>query len=105
MEILKKSFRRHGLSYVLIKRNSHIAIYGVSGTYTDKILHYEVINIRIRNDRYGLRESIPSDNEFGKAKPDCHFQNMDQAMLYFDEWTTKLLKVVEERDQEVIICQ
>lgn len=91
MEKLKESFNRQKLRYTLLKRDEKLAIFGISGTFTDSILHYEVVMIRIRDDQYGHRESVPSDEEFGKTKPDRHFQKMDEALSYFDEWTVKLM--------------
>jgi len=101
MEKLKKSFRKHGLSYTLLKRNDRLCIYGVSGTYTDKILHFEVMKIRIRNDQYGHREVIPSDEDFGRGKLDRHFQNRDAAEAYFDRWTANLMSGVQEKGKVV----
>lgn len=92
METLKENFKKYGLSYTLIKRNDLLCIYGVSGIYTDKILHYEVIRIKMRNDKYGYREAIPSNEEFGKTKnTDCHFQKLEEAEAYFASWYAKLL--------------
>ena len=102
MKMIKETLRRHGLSYTLIQRNIFVALFGVSGTFTDKILHYEVVFIRIRNDKYGHREVIPSDEEFGRTKPDRHFQNIDDALLYFAEWTARLMQGVEGKDKKVI---
>lgn len=75
----------------MIKRNDILCIYGVSGTYTDKILHYEVMLIRIRNDKFGHREVVPSDDEFGRTKPDRHFQTLLDAEAYFTLWTSNLI--------------
>jgi len=97
MEKLKENYRRKELSYTLQKRNDKLCIYGVSKTYTDKIAHYEVMAIRIRIDKYGNREAIPSNEEFGKSKPDCHFQNLAEAEEYFDRWTAKLMQGVKEK--------
>lgn len=102
MEKLKESFSRKNLGYTLLRRNDLLAIFGVSGTFTDDILHYEVVMIRIRDDQYGHRESVPSDEEFGKTKPDRHFQKMDEALSYFDEWTVKLMQGVGEKDEKVV---
>jgi len=101
MEKLKESFRRHGLSYTLIKRNDKLCIYGVSGTYTDNILHFEVMLIRIRDDQYGHREGIPSDEEFGKSKRDRHFQKLVEAEAYFARWTASLMQGVKEKDKVI----
>ena len=53
MKILKTQFRMNGLPYTLLKRNEVVALYGIGGTYTDEILHWEVYKIYIRNDKYG----------------------------------------------------
>ena len=91
MNTIKENFKRHGLSYTLIKRNDKLCIYGVSGTYTDKILHYEVMLIRIRNNEYGHREAIPSDEEFGRTANDLHFQTLEDAERYFASWEARML--------------
>jgi len=101
MEALKEIFKRHGLSYTLIKRNDLLCIFGVFGTYIDNIVHYEVMHIRIRKDRFGHRESIPSDEEFGKTKPDRHFQNLAEAEAYYTSWTAKLIQGVREDMKKV----
>jgi hypothetical protein len=102
MEKLKENFRRHGLSYILVKRDDDLAIFGVSGTYTDKIIHYEVILIRIRNDKFGYRETVPSDEEFGKSKSDRHFQKSVEAEAYFVSWAANLMQEVKEKVEEVV---
>lgn len=102
MEKLKESFNRQKLRYTLLKRDEKLAIFGISGTFTESILHYEVVMIRIRDDQYGHRESVPSDEEFGKTKLDQHFQKMDEALSYFDEWTVKLMQGVGEKDEKVV---
>ena len=45
MKKLKESFKLNGLPYTLLKRNEVVALYGIGGTYTDKILHYEVVEL------------------------------------------------------------
>lgn len=50
MKKLKESFRLNGLPYTLLKRNDVVALYGIGGTNTDEILHYEVDIIYIRKD-------------------------------------------------------
>jgi hypothetical protein len=61
MKTLKTKFRMNGLSYTLLKRNDKVALYGIGGTYTDEILHWEVDKIYIRKDQFGERESIPTN--------------------------------------------
>jgi hypothetical protein len=102
MENLKLSFKRHGLRYSLLKRNDHLAVFGVSGTFTDIILHYEVVMLRIRADKYGHRVSIPSDEEFGKSKLDRHFQKLAEAEAYFASWTARLMQGVIENTEKVV---
>jgi hypothetical protein len=102
MERLKGSLKRHDLRYKLLKRNYCLAIFGISGTFTDKILHYEVVIIRVRNDQYGHREVIPSDEEFGKTKPDRHFQKLVEAEAYFASWIARLIQGVEAKAESVV---
>jgi hypothetical protein len=58
--------------------------------------------IRIRNDKYGHREVIPSDDEFGRGKLDRHFQNRDAAEAYFDRWTANLMSEVQEKGKVLL---
>lgn len=46
MQKLKGTFKKNCLSYKLLKQNEVIALYGIGGTDTDKILNYEVVMIR-----------------------------------------------------------
>jgi len=89
MKTLKTSFRLNGLPYTLLKRNEVVALYGIGGTFTDKILHWEVCKIYIRKDQYGEREVIPTNEKFGRDPSRC-FNNEDSALRYFDELTAKL---------------
>jgi hypothetical protein len=86
MKLLKVSFRRNGLLYILLQRNDLAAIYGVGGTYSDRVSHYEVCKIYIRQDKYGERESIPNNEQFGRDLSRC-FNNYKSAVKYFDELT------------------
>ncbi len=105
---IKESYKRHGLSYTLIKRNDLLCIYGVSGTYTDKIIHYEAMLIRIRKARSIAGKNLPeteailSDEEFGKSKPDRHFQKLVEAEAYFDSWTANLMYHVKGKAEKVV---
>jgi hypothetical protein len=92
MKELKTSFRLNGLPYTLLKRNEFVALYGIGGTYTNKILHWEVCKIYIRKDQYGEREAIPSNEKFGRDRSRC-FYNEESALRYFDELTVKLNKL------------
>jgi len=73
----------------LLKRNEVVALYGIGGTYTDEILHYEVDIIYIRNDKYGEREHIAKNDDFGRDRSRC-FNSKDLADRYFDKLTSEL---------------
>ena len=90
MKILKEHFRLNGLPYILLNRNDKVALYGIGGTYTDEILHWEVDLIYIRKDKYGERESIPKNDDFGRDRSRC-FNSKDQAEEYFDKLTADLM--------------
>jgi hypothetical protein len=90
MNTLKTSFRLNGLLYTLLKRNDMVALYGIGGTYTDEILHYEVDFIYIRTDKYGEREHIAKNDDFGRDRSRC-FAREDLALTYFDKLTTELM--------------
>jgi hypothetical protein len=53
----------NGLPYTLIKRNDKVALYGIGGEFTDKILHWEVDIIYSRKDKYGEREHIAKNDD------------------------------------------
>ena len=89
MKQLKESFRLNGLQYTLIKRNEYVALYGISGEYTDKVLHYEVDIIYIRKDQYDEREHIAKNDDFGRDRSRC-FNNEAKALKYYNELTAKL---------------
>lgn len=89
MKTLKTHFRMNGLPYILLKRNEVVALYGIGGTYTDNILHWEVSKIYIRKDKYGIRESLPTNEKFGRDLSRC-FLNKELALRYFDELTSIL---------------
>ena len=90
MKTLKTQFRLNGLRYTLLKRNEVAALYGIGGTYTDKILHWEVDIIYIRKDKYGQREHIAKNDDFGRDRSRC-FNNKDSAYEYFDKLTSDLM--------------
>ena len=58
MKTLETKFSLNDLPYTLLKRNDKVALYGIGGEFTDKILHWEVDIIYIRKDKYGDREHI-----------------------------------------------
>ena len=90
MKTMKTQFRLNGLPYTLLKRNEVVALYGIGGTYTDKILHWEVSKIYIRKDKYGEREHIAKNDDFGRDRSRC-FNNKDSAYEYFDKLTSDLM--------------
>jgi len=86
MNELKTSFSLNGLPYTLLKRNEVVALYGIGSTYTDEILHYEVDIIYVRKDKYGEREHIAKNDDFGRDRSRC-FNSKGEALKYFDELT------------------
>jgi len=94
MKKLKETFRMNGLLYTLIKRNDFVALYAVGGTYSDRTSHWEVDKIYIRKDKYGERESIATNEQFGRDLSRC-FNNEKTALKYFDELTDRL-KLLQE---------
>lgn len=101
MKLLKESFKFNGLQYTQLKRNDLVAFYGIGGTYTNEPIHYEVSKIYIRNDKYGIRESLPTNEQFGRDLSRC-FNDYESALRYFDELTkqyqgvSKVVTGVEE---------
>jgi hypothetical protein len=86
MKTLKTKFRMNGLPYTLLKRNEAVAMYGIGGTNTDEIHHWEVSKIYIRKDKYGIRESLPTNEKFGRDLSRC-FMDKQLALRYYDELT------------------
>jgi hypothetical protein len=89
MKPLKTQFRMNGLPYTLLKRNGVVALYGIGGTYTDEIHHWEEPKIYIRKDKYEIREHIAKDDDFGRDRSRC-FMNEKLAFVYFDKLTSDL---------------
>ena len=89
MKTLKTKFRMNGLPYTLLERNEVVALYGIGGTFTDEILHWEVSKIYIRKDKYGIRESLPTNEKFGRDLSRC-FMDKEKAYRYFDTLTDLL---------------
>ena len=104
MNTLKEKFRLNGLPYTVLKRNEYVALYGIGGTYTDKILHYEVCKIYIRQDKYGIRESLQANERFGRDLS-RRFNDGISANKYLDEFTArlKLCQGVPEVVSEVLM--
>jgi len=99
MKALSEKFRKNGLQYQLIQRNEVAAIYGVSGTYTNKILHYEVCKIHIRDDKYGKRESLPSNGQFGRDGS-SDILNLQDAKSYFEELVALIISKKEAKNND-----
>ena len=89
MKTLKTKFSLNDLLYTLIKRNDKVALYGIGGEFTDKILHWEVDIIYIRKDKYGEREHIAKNDDFGRDRSRC-FKSEKLALEYFDKLTSIL---------------
>ncbi len=101
MKILKTQFSLNGLPYTLLKRNEVVALYGIGGSYTDKILHWEVDIIYIRKDKFGEREAIPSNGQFGRDRSRC-FGNKELALVWYDKLTEELYQGVPKVVSRVI---
>ncbi len=63
MKQLEESFRLNGLLCTLIKRNESIALYGIGGESTDKVLHYEVDIIATRSRFIGMNDPGPASGK------------------------------------------
>jgi len=104
---LKKSFAKNGLPYTLLKRNELVALNGVGGTYTKKILHYEVCRITIQKENYRFGkhfdacETIPGNEKFGKEGSRAILKYED-ALKYYDEFTNTL-KMLQEGKRVVAL--
>jgi hypothetical protein len=108
MKILKELFRLNSLPYTLLKRNDKVALYGIGGEFTDKILHWEVDIIYIRKDKYGEREHIAKNDDFGRDRSRC-FMNEKLALEYYDKLTSDLSqgvpKVIAGVDQNATVIE
>jgi hypothetical protein len=91
MKTLRAKFRLNGLPYTLLKRNDVVGLYGIGGTNNEKISHYEVDVIYIRKDKYGEREHVAKNDDFGRDRSRC-YKRKYQAYDYFDKLTTNLMK-------------
>jgi hypothetical protein len=89
MKILKTHFRLNDLPYTLLKRNEKVALYGIGGEFTDTILHWEVEIIYVRKDKYGEREHIARNDDFGRYRSRC-FMDKKLALKYYDKLTSIL---------------
>jgi hypothetical protein len=103
---LKTEFKKNGLPYQLIKRNKTVVLYGVGGNYTDKILHYEVCEIRF-NEAHAMHgkdfdasESIPSNEQFGKEHSRA-IVDLKTANAYFDSLTKYL--TMDTKDKKTFV--
>jgi len=91
MKPLGAKFRLNGLSYTLLKRSDVVGLYGIGGTNNEKISYYEVDVIYIRKDKYGEREHVAKNDDFGRDRSRC-YKRKDLAYDYFDKLTTDLMK-------------
>ncbi len=89
LKTIALTFRKNGLPYRLIQRNDFVALYGTGGTFTNHILHYEVCRIHIRDDQYGRREALPSNEQFGRDESRA-ILNYEEALAYFQELTSRI---------------
>jgi hypothetical protein len=83
MNTIKTSFKMNGLPYTSLKRNEVVALYGIGGTYTDEILHWKVDNIYIRKDKYGEREAILTNGQFGRDRSKCFMKRVFRKVCHF----------------------
>jgi hypothetical protein len=74
---------------ILLKRNEKVALYGIGGEFTDTILHWEVEIIYVRKDKYGEREHIARNDDFGRNRSRC-FMDKKLALKYYDKLTSIL---------------
>ena len=93
MKILKTQFSLNGLPYTLLKRNEVVVLYGIGGTYTDEIFHWEVDIIYIRKDKYGVHKAIPSNGQFGRDRSRC-YANEKLALECYDKLSAELYQEV-----------
>lgn len=94
LKTIALTFRKNGLPYRLIQRNDFVALYGIGATFTDRILHYEVCRIHIRDDQYGRREALPSNEQFGRDESRA-ILNYREALEYYEELTSRIIIDVE----------
>ena len=94
LKTLALKFRKNGLPYKLIQRNDFVALYGIAGTFSDHILHYEVCRIQIRDDQYGRREALPSNEQFGRDDSRA-ILGYEEALEYYEELTSRIRIDVE----------
>lgn len=97
MNILKREFTKNGLPYTLLKRNDVVALYGVGGTYTNEILHYEVCELHFKDDKFGRRFALPSNEQFGRDKSRA-IVDKSEAIEYYDELT----RVIPPPDPDIL---
>jgi hypothetical protein len=90
MKKLKESFRLNGLQYILLDRNDSVALFGILGTNSDNICHYEVDIIYTRRDKYGEREAITDNDTFSRERSRC-FKSKDEAFKYYNKLTSELM--------------
>lgn len=102
MKYIKEYFRRNGLMYKLLERNKYLALYGVGGTHSDNINYYEVDKIQKRVDKYGEREALPTNEQFGRDRSRC-FNNYTAALEYFIELTYTIESELQSASKPVTV--
>lgn len=95
---LEKSFRRRNTTYNMIQRNDLVALFEL--VYDSAIIGYEVCRVKLIpaqvkfGNEYPMRESLPSDNEFGPDGSRAFFANQaDDAYSYFERLTSLLMEI------------
>lgn len=108
MEKIKEvSFRKNGLPYTFIMRGEVAVIFGVGGTFTDKILHYEVCEIHERQVcvfhgvSFPHSEVLPSNEQFGKDKSRA-IMGYDNALAYFHQITEEIKSRAEGKNRFIV---
>ena len=71
MKQLRSEFYKNGYKYKLVKRKDHVAMFNLFLHDGDKYPEWEVCRILNRKDKYGERESIPSNEQFGFPRDGC----------------------------------
>lgn len=69
MKQLKSEFYKNGYKYKLVKRKEDVAMFNLYLHDDDKYPEWEVCRILKRKGKYGEREAIPSNEQFGSTVP------------------------------------
>ena len=104
MRKIKEHFKHHGVHYTLLKRDGKIALFGVGSKTSSAIRHWEIAILYRRKDKYGDREALPTDSQFGRDRS-RYFMKEIEALEYYKKLTSKLYqgvsKVVSGLTEEV----